>query len=91
MLVAARSEEVQRVRAALVLLQQAFHVASQLVFRAERFWDVHVLLENDLLRNFFVELLDGLQADRLQHLLLDLGDRVGDVGMALKSFYTHYL
>ena len=91
MLVAARSEEVQRVRAALVLLQQAFHVASQLVFRAERFGDVHVFLENDLLRNFFMELLDGLQADLLQHLLLDLGDRVGDVGMALKSFYTHYL
>ena len=90
-LIAARTEEVEVIRAGAVLLEQLFHVAAQLVLRAEGLGQVHVFFQDDLVGHFFVQLFERGQADLTQHLLFHFGNGVGDVRMALEAFYTHYI
>ena len=89
-LIAARAEEVEVVRAGAVLLEQLLHVAAQLVLGAERLGQVHVFFQNDLVGHFLVQLFERGQANFMQHLLFHFGNGVGDVRMALESFHTHY-
>ena len=88
-LIAAGAEEVEVIVAGAVLLKQLFDVAAQLVLGAERLGQVHFVFQDDLVGDFFMQLLERVQADLVQHLLLHFGNGVRDVRMVLESDGFH--
>ena len=76
---AAGAQEAQIVLAALVAAEQVAQVAGELDLGGERGGQVELAAHAVRSRDLGEQLLDAVRADRVEHLLLQLGDRVRHV------------
>jgi hypothetical protein len=88
-LVATRPQETETLTSGPVRGQQAMHVALEFVLGDKGLRQIHKAFHPELRRDVLIELVGISSPHGPEHLLFDVGHRVGDIGMHLWAFIGH--